>query len=549
MVPITDTGNMHIDENSSKVNYVKHPLFLFSAILASGYLYSSSAVAINWSITPRLQFQEVYSDNLNPFSTSSTTFGTPITQSKNKKSGFATIVSPGVSVIGQSARNMLNLNYNVQGIYNRDGTEGVDFFNQLQFNSQHKIISDRLFLQTSSSISQQNTNNLQIRPDNIGNSNRTTISTVTVSPYWTPHFGTFADGLFRANLSTVTAGNNTTSVYNTNGTLQAGNFSDSVSVSELVQLNSGNDFKTVTWNGAYSHNKTYRSGGDDVSFQNYYGTLRGHISKTLNIFATAGETDNQIGGFTNNINAISNNKNGFYYTVGMQWKPNENFYIEAGGGNNSYATVSLSPMRRVNWVTTFRHNSVGLNNGNTWQTNLNYQARNSTWYLSHVNNTLTSQEAILLSLNNTNNPGGQTTGSQQIPIYNYYNDVFVIKTWNLGVNYTTGKSNLGANLFDQDTTSTTKTVFNKQTSRGVSGFWNWQFAPKTSAYLRPTWQQIHGANSLSKRDYYDISVGMTRSITNSLTGGLEFRHIDQSSGIDFNSYQENRATASLYMRF
>jgi uncharacterized protein (PEP-CTERM system associated) len=55
--------------------------------------------------------------------------------------------------------------------------------------------------------------------------------------------------------------------------------------------------------------------------------------------------------------------------------------------------------------------------------------------------------------------------------------------------------------------------------------------------------------SASKDDRYDVAIGLTRSITSQLNGRLEFRHLNQNSDLTTNSYQENRATANLFMRF
>jgi uncharacterized protein (PEP-CTERM system associated) len=127
--------------------------------------------------------------------------------------------------------------------------------------------------------------------------------------------------------------------------------------------------------------------------------------------------------------------------------------------------------------------------------------------------------------------------------------VIVRKTWNFSTSFNTGKSTIGANAYNEDR------VFqfsgNNEKVRGLSATWNWNFAPKTSAYIRPLWQQTtdSGININTKNDRYDLAIGINRSITNRINGKLEIRHVDQRSDLTTNDYQENRATASLFMRY
>ena len=213
-------------------------------------------------------------------------------------------------------------------------------------------------------------------------------------------------------------------------------------------------------------------------------------------------------------------------------------------------TVNLSPTRRLSWVTTYRENDIGLNSGQTWQTALNYRTRRSNWTLSHNNDTTTTQ-AILLQQQQVTvdiNPDPLVIQPVQflVNIPTLTNEVIVREMWNLSGSYYSGKSSVGASAFIEDRDF--QVTSQKEKVRGLSANWNWQFASRTSAYLAPRWQQIDRANA-TKDDRYDVAVGLNRSITRHLNGRLEFRHLDQRSDITVNNYQENRATASLFMRF
>lgn len=504
------------------------------------------AYAFDVKITPSVSTQEIYSDNIN------------LSQPGTEKGAFVTEVSPGVSIIGRSARSTLNLNYRMQNLYNSGGNNGIKTANQLQYNSHNTFIQNRLFLDSNSSISQQNINNSQIANDNIsGTGNSTNVSTFGISPYWTPHFGNYANGSLRLNFDTVTTGASS----NNNSSSSLNTISDTVSLAEIIQLNSGSEFQRFKWNLSHNNTDNYRIGSDDVKFQNTDAIVRTYLNKYFNVFARGGYSNNSFQSITDT------NKNGFFYTLGGQWKPSQYYGIEAGAGNNSYVTVDISPMQRLNWITTFRNNSIGLNSGKTWQTALNYRTRQSTWALTHDNDTTTVQQILLQqriftvqdsSGNDIIDPVTSQAVQRAINLPTLNDEVIVRKKWNFSVSFNTGKSTIGADAYNEDRVF--QTSGDNQIVRGVGATWNWRFASKTSAYIRPLWQQTDRSANV-KDERYDILIGVNRSITSRINGKLEFRHVNQSSdnnaitssfqplNSNVNNYQENRATASLFMRY
>jgi hypothetical protein len=501
------------------------------------FFYHSQSFALNWTMRPSIQLREIYSDNIR------------LSPKGNEKSAFVTEVSPGVSVIGRSARSTLNLNYRMQNLYNARGDKGLSTFNQLQYNSYNVFIRNKLFLDSRSSVSQQNLTNNQIANDNIsGSGNSTDVTTFGLSPYWTPHFGGYANGLLRLNLDTITTGADSSSSTNTPSSLSP--ISDTLTLAETVQLNSGTKFRRVSWNLLLNNSENYRKGGDNVKFQNSNATIRTYLNKYFNVFAQGGYSNNDFQTTT------SSNKNGLFYTFGAQWIPSQHYSIAVGAGNNSYVTVRISPIPRINWITTYRDNEIGLNTGKTWQTSLNYRTRRSIWALTHDNDTITTQQ-ILSQLqsfrvqdqfgNDLIDPVTNQAVQRAINIPTLTNEVIVRKRWNFLVSFNTGKSTISANAFNEDRVF--QVTGNNEKVRGFNATWNWRFASRTSAYIRPEWQQIERALNSTKDERYDVAIGMNRSITSRLNGRIEFRHLTQKSDLNASDFQENRATASLFMRF
>jgi uncharacterized protein (PEP-CTERM system associated) len=484
------------------------------------------AHAANWTITPLLQFQEIYSDNIK------------LARPGSEQSAFVTAMNPGISVNRQSGRNMLNLNYRLQNLYNALGDNNLTTFNQLQLNANQVLVPDTFFLNARSSVSQQNLSNSQVANDNVsGSGNRVNVNTFVFSPTWTPHFGHYANGNVGLNFDTVTTdgGNASSSV--------AG-ISDTLTYGEFVRLNSGTAFKRISWNVAFNNSKDNRATGNDVSFQSSIATLRTYLNKYVNVFVQGGHSNNNYQTIT------GSNSNGLFYTAGAQWTPSRFYSLEAGYGNNAHVTLNISPMQRLSWLTTYRDNSVGTNTGRTWQTALNYRTLRSNWSLAHTNDTTTTQ-AILLQQQTVTvdiNPDPLITQPVRftVNIPTLTDQVIVRKMWNFNVSFNTGKSIIGAGAFNENRVFQATGAHEKVD--GLIANWNWQFSPKTSSYVSSRWQQID-RTSPEKDNRYDFSVGLNRSITQRTNGRLEFSHLNQSSAITTNNFEENRATASLFMRF
>ena len=531
-------------------------------------LHCEQSYALSWTMIPSVQTQKIYSDNIN------------LAPSGSEKSAFVTSVNPGFSINGQSARSTMNFNYRMQNLYNAGGNNGLSIYNQLQSNSHNVLLANKFFIDSNSSISQQNINNNLIGTSNInGSNNNTTVYNFGFSPYWTPRFANYASGIARMNFNTIaTGGGNTANNTNINS------ISDSFNLAETINLQSGSYFQRINWNFSFNNNENYRLNSPTISFQNTNGRIGIPINAYFNVFTQGGYSNNNYQ--SNSINNNGNTNTGAYYTVGGQWRPSQRFNITAGAGNNNFVTVFASPMSRITTTTTYSNNAVGTNfgqyspgnatgntgqnsqatgggnSGQNWTMAWKYQARRSSWTLTHNNTTTTSQQIlsqnqIVPAENLANNLISNSDLNQRI-INNpsLTNQVIVTKTWNLSSSFTPGKSTFSANIYADDYTY--QTVGNNQNVIGLSSSWIWPFASKTSGYLRPQWQHIENQGTSNNSQYYTIAIGINRTFTSRLNGVLEFRHMNQTSngnentvqlGGLTNDYQENRVTASLFMRF
>ena len=541
---------------------------VFRLIFTTANLYivffSHQAHAISWTLNKTIQAQEIYSDNI------------ALAPSGSQQGAFVEAINPVVMITGQSPLSNMNLNYRMQNLYNAGGNNSFNTYNQLQSSSRSTFIPNTLFLNSTSSISQQNINNNQIGASNInGSSNSSNVYTFGLTPIWTPYISNYANGSFQVNANTMATSSNASSF--SNSTLTP--ISNTFNLAETMRLNSGTYFQRVRWNLAFNNNESYVATGKNVSYQNSSARISIPFNAYFNVFTQGGYSNTSYQSSTGTSN------NGAYYTAGGQWQPSQIFSLTVGAGNNSYATVFISPMPRLTWTTTYSDNSIGTsfgqsstatsmastttsasntaatsgiggsgNSGQNWQTALHYQAARSTWSLTHINTTTTSQQ-ILAQNQQLVNPVTNLGPNQYIinnPILT--NNVIVSTAWNLSVSFNPGKSTVTLNAYDQDYTYLNSNK-NNQKVIGVSGNWSWPFASKTSLYLRPTWQTITNQGTANS-EYYRATVGLNRTITPTLNGILEFQHMNKSSNMStinelspISGYQENRVTATLSMRF
>lgn len=545
-------GNMAICE----LSFIRCRIVKANVLIGSIYFIfgSGTSSALDWRFTPMLSASEIFSDNLN-------------LSENDKKSGFVSEVSPGLSLFGSSPWSSFNLNYRMQGLYNAGGREALDVNNQLNMNSVYQAVRNRLFIETASSISQQNISNSFITTDNIsGNGHRTEAKTFSISPYWTPQFGQYANGYAKV-------GYNRASFDNLNGPVVSP-FIDQISDSEMfsrqARLSSGSYFNRINWGLNYSSQEQTRANGQDVRFEQYQGDVRYFFSQKYSVFGLAGFENNDY----QSVNAV---RNGFFYTAGATWNPNRWLSFEAGYGNNKRVSVRFSPSGNFDSSVSYQHRSVGLNVGSSWNADLHYRIQQASLGFNYNQETTTYQQLLVEQGFFKRDSFGNLTqitpqdrilldqsgrayvqsGATLTPLllnpFNQLNDVIISKRGTLSFNYQTGKSNYNASVFNERRSYELRS--GEDMSYGISGGWQWQFEPRLSFYLQPTWMHTDGLLTTSTR--YDVSLGVTRGVLVNLgrplimNTRLELRHINQSTdNSQFGGgYIENRATANLNVQF
>lgn len=512
------------------LNYSKRYLFLGAT---SVLCWQAPASAIDFQLIPRLTVEEIYSDNIR------------LAAKGLEQGAFVTEVTPGISLRSvDGGRLSANLDYRMQNLFNAGGEGTAKIFHKLRFDTGYDVMRNSLFVDAHGSYSQRNISNLR-NGDNINNlSGRTNVWTAGTSVKWTPHFSTFADADVKIKFDYI-------------GNDKAEQLANSMNLSESVLLSSGLDFKRVTWVAAFNNATNFRENEDDVHFQNTNATVRTWIDRRFNFFATVGYANNS---FQN----LDPGTNGFFYTVGGQWKPAWYFDVEAGYGNNWHVTSNLSLSQRTRLSAGYFDRSKGLNTGGAWNASFNHTTRNSSWRFSYIEDTTTVQELlngdrdIVKGFDDDLMP---TSTSQSVPV-GHVNDVLVRKIANASISYTTGKSRFQLGGF-YERREFENTNNDQEIVYGADASWSWQFIRRTSFFISPSWQHIQGdtpllideLNTSADLDRYQIITRLTRTLpinigrSKALNTSIEYRFVQQDSKQVDNSYIENRVTASVSMKF
>ena len=534
--------------NNSIINFSLSNLntlfFICTSIGLLACIVSPIGHAANWEFAPSITVKQTYSDNID-LESGRISRATGIRE--DETGCFVTEVNPGLTIKprGEPGRVKFDLNVRYQNLIdagcNRGG--GSSFIQQ-EANLLVEVLKQSVFLEAKTSMSQQNQSNTRkISGDNLSDSgNRSRVRTYNISPYWTPHFGGYADGEVRFRYDDV----------HTSG----GGASDAQTFEETVHLENGTRFSVLSWSVDFNNQKQQRdSNGDSVRFRDYSGELGARLGREFSIFAQGGNYENDFTSVTNS------NQNGSFYTVGGGWTPGALFSIRGGGGNNSFVTVNINPSKRTSLEATYRKNEVGTNTGDTYELSLNHKTRRTVWNAKYFEDTTTVQtvlanQQIFAVVDAFGNPvvnpvsGQPNTIAIETPTLR--DEVFVRKRGEVSFNGRTALSTISLTIFSEEREF--QGISNdKDDVLGGTASWNWKFGKRTSSSLRGRWQRTHvnnaGVGGRSDNEFSEIALSIDRTLSRYFSAILEYRFQKQKSDNPLDEYDENRVTASLIYRY
>lgn len=189
----------------------------------------------------------------------------------------------------------------------------------------------------------------------------------------------------------------------------------------------------------------------------------------------------------------------------------------------------------------------GFNAGTTFNGILCHRTRLTTWQLAYVEYITNSQQVLL------NQSVFSQTGTAPLFIAidqpNLTNEVITRKRGQASVGVRFSKTNIFLNGYQENRNYQ---FSGNQSVVGVTASWGWRFAQHTSSQLLFAWQSLDDqttASNASSNDFTMVSIGVYRTITPDVSGGLNFWHAEQTADSRANSYTEDRVMANIFVRF
>lgn len=498
-------------------------------------LLSFHSYAGDWKITPSLNLQETYTDNVR------------LATSGNEKSDFITQINPGISVSGTGSHLKLNGSYTMQNIFYASDSGSNSINHQLSANGNVELLDDLFFVDGRASISQQNIS--AFGPQTIDNTNitgnRTDVKTYSISPYIHLHFKNFASLESRYTHDAVSTG--------------SGGLSDSQSDRILLSLNSGTDFGRLGWGLNYSKQ---RIGFDSQSsttqsstdLETYSGNLSYRVTPQFSLTATGGEEKN-------NYLSLTGKSGGTFWTGGFEWKPSQRTSISASAGQrffgNTYALKVDHRSRRTLWsvdysedITTTRDQFLIPASIDTAEFLVN----------SHLFDFLPEAQRLAAAEAFIKFNGLPSALAENINFFT--NRFFLQKRLQASVSVTGTRNTIILSFVDTSREAQTSQAADSQllgpsslslndntNSVGVNALWNLRISPQTNANLSAGFTRTTSDATNRQDDFKTLRISLTKQFQPKLNGMIELRHNENDSNQANSGYSENAITASVNMNF
>lgn len=453
--------------------------------------------AAQWSITPALTLSETYTNNVN-------VGGAGVAEDE-----FVTQISPSISLSGKGRNLTLDLSYNMQNLLYAKNSDRNTTYHQLKANALATLVDDALFVDMSSSVSQQAISLRDRAPsDNLSiSNNRTDVITFHMSPYLRHAFGDVATTELRYGYDKV--------AYNDTGF-------ESESNSYSAKINSGATFNTFPWGLGYTSSQL----NSGTKLEMYTANLRYVASRKLTFTAAGGYENNEY-----ETTRFQQQPSGAFWNAGLIWNLSSRTSLQGGYGKRFF--------------------------GNNYSLNVNHRTRRSTWLVSYVESVTTlnlmrpeSRVFIITDASTGNAFIDPRTGLPilvNVIIPTLTNDVYVGKRWQGALSYRLKRNSFNALLFSE------RRLFEKsdesQKLQGGNATWGLQLAPYSHLSLNGGLQHIEYSIGNQIDDFWNAGVALSHDIQHDVKGTVEFGHIARSSNKSINDYSENRIVARLSITF
>lgn len=481
-----------------------------------------------WQFEVGINSNETYTDNV-------------ALSSAHKQSDFVTDVSPYVSAKKDGAHLKVDARYAMQNLFYLNDSSRNTVYHQLASHANAELLPKNLFLDVAANVSQQQTSALAASGVDNTNAtgNTTNVYNLTITPYWQQRFGSAAT-LF-ARYSHAENRNS--------GSVVSNNATDSLNVG----VNSGSDFKQLSWGVNYAEQQVNNVSRSDTAFNTISGNLGYALTSHLKATLTGGYEDNQYeatGG---------NTTKGGFWDARITWVPGRLSKYELGYGDHYYGKNIFGSFTHqtphTTWdvsyteaVTTSSSNSAYNNGTNNfvYQTNSSLTAGTLSTQGNLQSNSVYLDRTLRGTFTYKRGRGDFSIGIEharrkgQEAVYNSATNTFD------GCTVGGGGNSCGSST---TTSATTNTIYNEIKTVGIRFHGGWKLSSATTGNVDASATRNTFPELSRQDDLRTLSLGVTHVFLRNVNGGVSVRHQTRSSDGANGDFTENAVSASLSAHF
>ena len=485
-------------------------------------LLACPAWAAKWEIVPTLSLVETYTDNVS------------LTPDAAKQSDWVTQVIPGISIAATGARLRFNVAYAPEVTYYAREEANNKTYQRLNATGNAELAKQLLFVDAGASVAQYNVS-LQgpLTTSNVNTTgNRTTATTVFVSPYLIHDFGSAVRAEARF----------TYSVANSDDTAA---LSNSVADRINLRLASVPGYKLLAWDLAYRKETIDYETGGDTDIEVITMNARRLITPTVGLLAQ--------GGYEYYKSGIIAPTEGPSWSVGLDWAPSPRTRLAATAGQRFFGNAYSFDFRHRTRLTTW---SAGYSqNVTTTRSEFFIPSTTSTaGYLDTLFSTrfpdpVDRQKAVEEFIARTGLPP-----SLSAPINVFATQLFLVKTWNASAGILGVRHVLIANVFGLTSEGLAgdlvlPTAPNTSIQTGTSLVWNWRMTARNAWNLDASYRRNESPSTGEISYLTHVTMGLSRQFQPRLSGSLSYRFQQNDSNFSGSDYTENAVLATLRLGF
>ncbi|MHB0989846.1 MAG: TIGR03016 family PEP-CTERM system-associated outer membrane protein [Burkholderiales bacterium] len=513
----------------------RHKVSIASCSLYASLLFITPVYAADWVITPNVNVNETYSDNM---------FLAPSNQTV---SGIISTITPGISITGKSDRLKLNLSYALEDMtYAENGLQNL-LYNQLNSNANLELIKHTFFVDASASILQQPLTPFGPVSANSANlsGNVVNVDTVSISPYLTHQFDTFATGIARYT--------HTNATYSYGGTPSPGTtnyayvygppgvFSTNTDA-EDYQLNSGSAFDRLSWG---------------IDYNNAVNTYSGFPTTTISLLTTNWnylltpqfQLTSQIGYENDNYVYFGPRPQGLFWNAGFNWALSPRTKLAITAGKRFYGSTYSFNFNHYSRMTVWNASYTQAVVSSAMQESVPTATTLDQLLQAQIPDPVARQQEVQQMMQNLS-PQGALFGQNIMS-----NLIYLSKTLQFSTGLNTPRNTALITIYHTQSTPLEQNNvsligsgylgYGNMTQTGGTVSWAHQLTPVISSNVNINYSKIDFGSQepIGTTDF--VMVGLTRKINPKFFGNLSLRHQAMNSGSYGYNFTENALIASL----